>query len=65
MWGLSVAPPNSNVEVLLPGGMVLEVEHWEVIRFDEVMRVRPHDVVSVLTRRGKDESSINLSLSAM
>lgn len=41
MWGLRVAPPNSNVEVLLPSEMVLEVEYWEVIRFDEVMRVRP------------------------
>lgn len=41
MWGLNLVPPSSNVEALLPSGMVLEVEYWEVIRFDEVMRVRP------------------------
>lgn len=44
-------PPNSYVEALTPNLLVFGGETWEIIRFDEVMRVSLSMMASVPDRK--------------
>ena len=63
LWTERSCPQNSSAEASTCNMMVFGDEPLWMIRSDEVIKEGPQDGISILIKRGNDQSALSLSLS--